>query len=71
MSRGDRRGKKPAAPAAKGKTTAKSKANAEKSSAQPHSARARRTRAASAGDGVRTASFVEEVYVRRTFAAFL
>jgi len=62
VSRGDRRGKKPAAPAAKGKTKtktkAKSKANAEKSSAQPHSARARRTRAASAGDGVRTASFV-------------
>jgi cell division protein FtsI (penicillin-binding protein 3) len=57
VSRGDRRGKKPAAPAAKGKTTAKSKANAEKPSAQPHSARARRTRAASAGDGLRTASF--------------
>ncbi|MDT5112937.1 MAG: hypothetical protein QOE20_4827, partial [Mycobacterium sp.] len=58
MSRGDRRGKKPAAPAAKGKATAKSKAKAEKPSAQPHSARARRTRAASAGDGLRTASFV-------------
>jgi cell division protein FtsI (penicillin-binding protein 3) len=58
VSRGDRRGKKPAAPAAKGKATAKSKAKAEKPSAQPHSARARRTRAASAGDGLRTASFV-------------